>query len=601
MEIFYGSHRIFHSNPPLILIAALCGLQKETPTLDRKLTLLIKRYFIASALVILFAPAGWAADSGTGTITGIVRDQAKSPLAGATITATKLDDNTALTALSGSDGAYQLSSVPPGMYSVMAEKVGLSQVVVSSLQITAGATATADFTLVPLHTSPLTTLVPGGFWKRLAKAYTDDWNDRAPAGPDPKFRGDPAPESNPPFPFSVWPYGGSPVIGQPNATSLPLMTALYNGPNGEAWQNSKIQFYGWVDAGANLSSSNKGHFANAPAAYDIVPNRVELDQAVLYIERVPDTVQTDHFDWGFRFTPIYGMDYRYTTSNGVLSNQLLNKNRTNGFDPVMAYLDLYFPHVAQGMNVRIGRYVSLPDIEAQLAPNNYTYSHSLTYIYDCYTQQGVVATTKLSNHWMLQTGLSSGCDSSVWTKDARLTGTVCLSYSWRTSKDEIYTCANSINSNKYGYNNLAAYYVTWYHKINKNWHFDTESWYQYEKDVPSIFGSVPTETGANGAWCAPGEQTCFAPEWSILNYVERQFGKKDTLSIRNEFFDDMKGQRTGFKTKYTEHTISWNHWIGSSIVFRPEIRFERSYLLPAYDDGTKKNQVILSGDMIWFY
>ncbi len=85
----------------------------------------------------------------------------------------------------------------------------------------------------------------------------------------------------------------------------------------------------------------------------------------------------------------------------------------------MAYVDLYFPQVAEGMNVRIGRYVSLPDIEAQLAPNNYTFSHSLTYVYDCYTQQGIAITTKLSNHWMLQTGISAGCDAAVWTPDAK--------------------------------------------------------------------------------------------------------------------------------------------------------------------------------------
>jgi len=561
----------------------------------------IKSHWIPTVVVFLYAVPVITAESGTGTIEGIVRDQARAPLAGALITATKINDSTAKTAVSGADGSYRLSQVPSGMYSVMAEKEGFSQVVVSSLEISAGATATADFTLVPVNTTPTTNAAPGGFWKRFAQAYWDDWHDKAQAGPDPKYRGYPAPESNPPFPFTVWPYGGSPVIGQPNTMQPPLMTALYNGPNGEKWQASKIQVYGWIDTGFNVSSSNKGHFANAPAAYDIVPNSIQLDQAALYIERVPDTVQTDHFDWGFRLTGIYGEDYRYTTSKGVLSNQLLGKNQTDGFDPVMAYVDLYFPHVASGMNVRIGRYVSLPDIEAQLAPNNYTFSHSLLYVYDCYTQQGIVATTQLNKHWMLQTGLSAGCDAAIWTRDAKPTGTACLSYTWRGGGDEIYACANSINSSRYAYNNLAAYYLTWYHKINKNWHFDTESWYQYEKDVPSIFGTLPIENGANGAWCAPGEQSCYAPEWAVLNYVERQFGKKDTLSIRNEYFDDIKGQRTGYKTKYTEHMVSWNHWIGSSIVFRPEIRFEHSYINPAYDNGTKKNQLIVAGDMIWFY
>ena len=561
---------------------------------------------VALLALLMFAPVLTSAQvvsapSASRTLTGVVRDQAKNPLAGAVITATKLDDSTTQTTLSAIDGSYRISNVVAGMYSVMAEKEGFSQVVVSSLQILVGQSAAADFLLVPSTSTPVTNVAPGGFWKRFAQAYWDDWHDKGAGGPEPKYRGYPAPESNPPFPFTVWPYGGSPTIGQPNTNQPPLMTALYNGPNGEKWQASKIQIYGWIDTGVNVSSSNKGHFANAPAAYDVVPNSVQLDQAALYIERVPDTVQTEHFDWGFRLTGIYGEDYRYTTSKGVFSNQLLGKNNTTGFDPVMAYLDLYFPKVANGMNVRIGRYVSLPDIEAQLAPNNYTFSHSLTYVYDCYTQQGIVATTMLNRHWMLQTGLSAGCDAAIWTKDGKATGTACLSYQWREEYDEIYGCANSINSSKYAYNNLAAYYLTWYHKINKNWHFDTEAWYQYEKDVPSIFGTLPIETGANGAYCATGEQKCFAPEWAITNYVERQFGKHDTLSVRNEYFDDIKGQRTGYKTKYTEHMVSWNHWIGSSIVFRPEVRFERSYINPAYDNGTKKNQFIAAGDMIWFY
>ena len=53
----------------------------------------------------------------------------------------------------------------------------------------------------------------------------------------------------------------------------------------------------------------------------------------------------------------------------------------------MVYADLYFP-VLQGMDVRIGRFISIPDIEAQLAPNNYTYVHSLTYSWDNYTNTG---------------------------------------------------------------------------------------------------------------------------------------------------------------------------------------------------------------------
>ena len=78
------------------------------------------------------------------------------------------------------------------------------------------------------------------------------------------------------------------------------------------------------------------------------------------------------FRLGFPLSGIYGVDYRYTTAYGLFSYQLLNHNFVNGYDFPMEYVDLYFP-VMQGLNVRIGRFISIPDIEAQLAPNNYTY------------------------------------------------------------------------------------------------------------------------------------------------------------------------------------------------------------------------------------
>jgi len=51
---------------------------------------------------------------------------------------------------------------------------------------------------------------------------------------------------------------------------------------------------------------------------------------------------------------------------------------------------------------RIGRYISLPEIEAQFAPDNYTYSHSILYTFDTYTQTGINVTTKLNDHWVVQ-------------------------------------------------------------------------------------------------------------------------------------------------------------------------------------------------------
>jgi hypothetical protein len=440
----------------------------------------------------------------------------------------------------------------------------------------------------------------GNFFQRLGAAYHDDWFPAPSVGNTsaPERRGYPAPLDSTPFPSGDYSVGGTAVIGAPDTQTYPLMQAINQ-------NRSRIKVYGWLNGGFNVSTSNKGDAANAPAGYIYNPNRVTPDQEVLYIERLPNTVQTDHVDWGFRIAQLYGQDYRYTIAKGIFSQQLLLQNHEYGYDPLMFYVDIYIPHVAKGMNIRMGRYVSLPDIEAQLAPNNYTYTHSLLYTIDPFTQTGIVASIKLSDHWLVQAGFSGGDDVAPWTKDASPTGTACVDYTWHKGGDALYTCANSFNRGKYAYNNLQGYFETWYHKFNGSWHTDTEAWYMYERDVPNIAGNVvnpiKTEIGANGAFCSAGERTCFAPEFAVVNYTEHEFSPHRYLSIRNEFVDDIKGQRTGYATRYSEHLIGFGQWIGSTVLFRPEVRLEHSYDKAAYDLGTKKTQFVVAGDITYHF
>jgi hypothetical protein len=267
---------------------------------------------------------------------------------------------------------------------------------------------------------------------RFLRYYQLEWGKGvAPADPSapPGRRSDavwpPTPQSSPPMPFSEWPYGGTVNIGttRPNSVDSPLMVAIANTSVGKLMSDAHIQIYGWVNGGGNISTNTTKPGGNVPAAYDYTPNTFQLDQAVVYVERLPDTVQLDHIDWGFRFSALYGVDYRYTTSYGVASYQFLNHNLVNGYDFPMVYGDIYFP-VVQGMNVRVGRFISIPDIEAQLAPNNYTYTHSLTYSFDNYTNTGVQVTTALTKNWIIQTGVSVGSDTALWNAGADEKGQV---------------------------------------------------------------------------------------------------------------------------------------------------------------------------------
>jgi Putative beta-barrel porin-2, OmpL-like. bbp2 len=430
-----------------------------------------------------------------------------------------------------------------------------------------------------------------GFFARWAEFYRQDWSGSAPSSPVPPRRGLPSPLDSPPFPNSDWSYGGSPVIGEPDTNSYPLMTAINQA-------RSRTKLYGWIDLTLNFSTSSH---SNAPEANDVYSNRLEMNQVVLYAERLPDSVQRDHVDWGYHLTALYGTDYRFTIAKGYLSDQLLKDHREYGFDPTLEYVDIYIPHVAQGMNVRLGRFISVPGIEAQLAPNNYIFSHSLLYAIDPFTDTGLIATVKLNDQWLVQLGITASHDVAPWTPDAKPSGTGCLSYTTKSVNDNLYLCANGINDGKYAYNNLQQYDATWYHKFSKSVHMATESWYMYERDVPTLGGNIQPELGANPAYCRPDEHHCTAPEYAIVNFLQKELSPHNFLSFRSDLLNDKKGQRTGYATRYSENTIMWGHWIGTTVQIRPELRFERAWDRKSYDNGRHQNQLTVASDLIFHF
>jgi hypothetical protein len=409
-----------------------------------------------------------------------------------------------------------------------------------------------------LDYSCLDTYLGSDFATRLFGYYQLEWGKAvAPTDPSlpptsrPESQAPPTPQSTPPMPFAEWPYGGTNNIAKtiPNGVDSPLMVALGNTALGHWLSDAHIQIYGWIDPAGNLSSNKIKQGGNFPISYDYTPNTFDLDQAVLYVERVPNEVQNDHFDWGFRLSGIYGVDYRYTTAYGIASYQLLNHNQINGYDFPMVYLDLYVPFL-EGLNVRIGRYISIPDIEAQLAPNNYTYAHSLTYTFDNYTNSGIEFTQAVSKNWILEYGVSIGTEAAPWhmgqtmpnlyvtqnlaattgvadvlypgstmLKDPGALPSYTVGVKWTSDdgRDDFNFVVNAHNTGVWGYNNLQWIGFTYYHKFNDYWHIAFETWNIHNKSVldlnnanaQTILANGGTPFSAqympfnapNGAWC----------------------------------------------------------------------------------------------------
>jgi len=422
---------------------------------------------------------------------------------------------------------------------------------------------------------------------------------QAATGSEPPRRAMPAPFDGV-FPGSE--YLG-PTIGVPDTDPVyPLTKALWDAY--PKLKDAKLKVYGWFNPGFTVSTSKN---SNQPESYAIVPNKLEMDQAAIRFERVPDTVQTDHVDWGFRFTTFYGIDYRWTTAQGWFSNQLLQHNSLYGADPVELYGLVYFPKVAQGMVLKFGRYISPPDIEAQLAPDNFLYTHSVMFDYDAYTNTGIQASIKLNDQWSIQLGFHAGKDTAPWAKGAHPSAQALVRWVSKSNNDSIYGGIANLNNGKFkgNFDNSQQFNVTWSHRFNEKGTIltMTEMYYLYQRNAlvggSVIFGPPRrffTNVGAGAP--LPGLSHTFG----IVNYTAFKLSNKDFITIRPlDFLFDGRGERSAFDTTYGSWTVGWTHRFSELISIRPEFRHERSFApgKTPYDNGQRKTQTMFAMDAIF--
>jgi hypothetical protein len=452
------------------------------------------------------------------------------------------------------------------------------------------------------------------------------WQTATPFAPGGDVRrGLPAP-LDPVFPSQEW--VGQPVMGAPDTDPVyPLEKAIYQAC--PALKKARIKIYGWGNPGWDHSSSNH---SNIPLSYAIVPNRLEMEQLILRIERTPDTVQTEHMDWGFRVSNLFGTDYRWTTAQGwyPASNQLLSRNMLYGYDPVECWAEIYYPKIAHGAMLKVGRYISPPDIEAQLSPDNYLWTHSIMFTYDCYTHTGIQGTVQLNDQWMLQTGIHSGADMAPWSPGAIPTLECYLRWVSKSNNDSVFGGVDSLNNGRFrlaretvqaeqtaaffgttaapipAHDNLQQFNITWGHRFSRRIHMQTEAYYLYTFDAlqggtvnngPSFPYNALTGPGA----FLPGLSTA----WGFVNYTLFKITDKDYIAVRPvDYLIDPRGWRTGFPTTYSSWTIGWTHRFSDLLCIRPEIRYERalSYnggtIVTPFDNGTRRFQFTFGMDLI---
>jgi hypothetical protein len=424
---------------------------------------------------------------------------------------------------------------------------------------------------------------------------------QTPAAQDPNANGRwwPHPINSPPFPLPDWISESQQPIGEDwDAGDGPLQKSLL----GTQWDKARIRTYGWFDFGYTESTSKHNNY---PLSYDVIPNAPVLDQAVLRIERMPDTVQTDHKDWGFRITQIYGIDYRFLAGDGYVFDQLQKHNDKYGYDFPEVYGQIYLPKAAPlGGVVQVGRYISPADIECQLAPQNYLYSHSLMYTVDPYTYTGANIQQTWSKTWSTMFGIDAGNDKSWWEKSAEVNFEALVGWHSPNNKDDVWVGPDQIGNGHYswGHDSEQIFSATWGHKFNDRWHMQNEMYYMwsYDAEKGGTETDGPPQTFASGGGPGP-----IIPGQSHANgyttYLMYQTDKWSYWCFRTDWLGDPEGWRTGVSNNYYSLTLGYDHWFSPTTTFRPELRYEWADKNDAYDNGTRKTQMELAADIIFHF
>jgi hypothetical protein len=361
-------------------------------------------------------------------------------------------------------------------------------------------------------------------------------------------------------PIPTAPSLGPPEIPAPAAPTPPerwmLMKALQGTWPGWVVDGNRLQISGWTDVSFTASSDR---VSNLPMGLNFRANEFLIQQNWLRIDQPVVTSGTSEPTWGFRFDTILpGSDYRFTTARGLFSGQLTaNNGQPNlyGIDPIQFYGEAYVPTIAQGMDIKVGRFFALIGAEDNDAPSNVLWSHSYCFIYNPFTHTGILTTIELSAAWSVQAALVLGSDDFIDPVD---TPTFLGSVKWEQSDQRNSVLFSVIlGSGRFNqgrdFNNVNVFDVVYTHEFNPRLSYTLDAIAGYETDVPNS-GTV---------------------HWlGCVNYLTYVFTPRLSGTTRLELFDDAEGQRTGFPGLYTALTAGLNIRLRKDVILRPELRYD---------------------------
>jgi hypothetical protein len=273
-----------------------------------------------------------------GAIVGLVTNSAKLPVAGATVTAVRIDGNAIRATLSGSDGIYTFADLPPGDWSLTLQADGFSDLVVASLHVTTNKATRYDVVMPGAAAAAATPAAPLGQAAMVPEAL-----QAPPPGPDVDLQ----------TPFAVG------DIGWMNGNSReksPIFDTKFFTP--------EIRF-----------DMNYLQSGNHPIDHTIVGSTEEFRSGEFQIEQVSFG---GDFHWEgvkARFLSMFGM-FSTTTPRNDASDAVGQWDLENAYRYFSEANAGYHFDVSHGLNVDLGIFVSYIGLFSYYNFDNWTYQPS---------------------------------------------------------------------------------------------------------------------------------------------------------------------------------------------------------------------------------
>ena len=367
---------------------------------------------------------------------------------------------------------------------------------------------------------------------------------------------------------------------------------------------ARFKISGWIDSGITFNPDGPASNQNFGRLFDDRANEPLLNQVVINFERAL-APRPGQFDWGFKLQFMFGSEARFIHSLGLFDDTAATSIVQP--DVVEAYLNLHFPMISEGgIDVKLGKFVTLEGAETIDPRANFFYSHSYIFNFGIpFNHTGALATLHATKWLDLMAGLTRGVNTSMDDNNDSLAfhGGAGLNF----NEGKIVVAASTHIGPETPHNNHDWRYLNTM----------TTTW-----KITDKFTSI---TDLNYAL----DEVIDAKAYGVAQYLTYAINRWLTAGIRGEIFRDDKGfyvvsfanthdpvralegeptidPRTvgGGKTTYGAVTLGMNikppmPKPAASLVIRPELRFDRALNgTRPFNDSSDRSQFTAGIDVI---